>query len=98
MVQREWSKDKCLENSLCYVHLEDVMEIFRTSENLQRHNRDEVVDQVLGCHPGWQTDLEWAHYQPVQGGQKHPDAMQESCWSYLGVHPKDHEMDLHSRC
>ena len=23
---------------------------------------------------------------------------QESCWSYLGVHPKDHEMDLHSRC
>ena len=33
MVQREWSKNKCLENSLCYVHLEEEMEIFRTSEN-----------------------------------------------------------------
>ena len=33
MVQREWSKNKCLGNSLCYVHLEEEMEVFRTSEN-----------------------------------------------------------------
>ena len=44
---KRMSKNKCLENSLCYVHLEEEMEIFRTSEK-----RDEVVDQVLGCHPG----------------------------------------------
>ena len=32
-LQREWSENKCLENSLCYVHLEEEMEIFRSSEN-----------------------------------------------------------------
>ena len=47
-----FSENKCLENPLCYVHLEEEMEIFRSSENWQRHNRDEVVHQVLGCHPG----------------------------------------------
>ena len=61
MVQREWSTNKCLENSLCYVHfvmftllcsLERGNENLHTSENGQRHNRDEVVDKVFGCHPG----------------------------------------------
>ena len=33
LVQREWSKNKRFENSLCCVHLEEEMEIFRTFEN-----------------------------------------------------------------
>ena len=44
------------------------------------------------------SKLTWNEHITNQEGQRHPDAMQESCWSYLGVHPKDHEMDLHSRC
>ena len=33
MVQREWSKNKCYENSLFYVHLKEGMELFQASKN-----------------------------------------------------------------